>query len=134
MSPAKLPDNTCARPAIAGSTHTTVDRKKASIETGGIEIVMARAGEFGGRWIRAAVLTALLSAMLSSLTWAATNQDPTPADQPIDQAATDAAIDAWRAKRFGMFVHWGPVAIRGTEIGWSRGGEVPSEEYDQLYK
>ena len=36
--------------------------------------------------------------------------------------------------KFGMFVHWGPVSLKGTEIGWSRGREVPNEEYDNLYK
>ncbi|MBT6766580.1 MAG: alpha-L-fucosidase, partial [Prolixibacteraceae bacterium] len=36
--------------------------------------------------------------------------------------------------KFGMFVHWGPVSLKGTEIGWSRGREVPAEEYDNLYK
>ncbi len=36
--------------------------------------------------------------------------------------------------RFGMFIHWGPVSLRGTEIGWSRGREVPFDEYDALYK
>ncbi len=40
----------------------------------------------------------------------------------------------WQDMRFGMFIHWGPVAIKGTEIGWSRGKQVPTEEYDQLYK
>lgn len=53
--------------------------------------------------------------------------------RPTSQA-TSAAIKAWQAKRFGMFVHWGPVALKGTEIGWSRGNEVPAEEYDELYK
>jgi alpha-L-fucosidase len=38
------------------------------------------------------------------------------------------------AKRFGMFIHWGPVALRGTEIGWSRNREVKQAEYDSLYK
>jgi hypothetical protein len=33
-----------------------------------------------------------------------------------------------------MFVHWGPVSRRGTEIGWSRGKQVPVEEYDALYR
>jgi alpha-L-fucosidase len=43
-----------------------------------------------------------------------------------------------------MFIHWGPVSIKGTEIGWSRDGErprlkagkgeVPVEVYDNLYK
>ncbi len=36
--------------------------------------------------------------------------------------------------KFGMFVHWGPVSLKGTEIGWSRGREVPADEYDNLYK
>src|SRR5437867_2466894 len=38
------------------------------------------------------------------------------------------------AKRFGMFIHWGPVSLRGTEIGWSRGHAVVATEYDNLYK
>jgi len=36
--------------------------------------------------------------------------------------------------RFGMFIHWGPVALKGEEISWSRGREIPIDEYDQLYK
>jgi len=39
----------------------------------------------------------------------------------------------WQDMRFGMFVHWGPIALKGTEIGWSRGREVPISEYDSLY-
>jgi alpha-L-fucosidase len=52
----------------------------------------------------------------------------------FDKAASDQAIEAWRAKRFGMFIHWGPVALTGTKMAWSRGKEIPIEEYDQLYK
>jgi alpha-L-fucosidase len=51
-----------------------------------------------------------------------------------DRSATSQAIRKWQEKRFGMFIHWGPVSIKGTEIGWSRGRQVPTEEYDQLYK
>lgn len=49
----------------------------------------------------------------------------------------------WREARFGMFIHWGPISLKGTEISWSRGGErrgiegkgeVPVEVYDNLYK
>ena len=36
--------------------------------------------------------------------------------------------------RFGMFIHWGPVTLRGTEIGWSRGKQVPIADYDRLYR
>ena len=45
-----------------------------------------------------------------------------------------ADLSWWREARFGMFVHWGPVSLRGTEIGWSRGKEVTVEEYDALYR
>jgi alpha-L-fucosidase len=43
------------------------------------------------------------------------------------------SLEQWMDMRFGMFIHWGPVTLRGTEIGWSRGTQVPIEEYDQLY-
>ena len=57
----------------------------------------------------------------------------------------DARMKWWREARFGMFIHWGPVSLKGTEIGWSRGGErrgtsakgkgaIPVEVYDNLYK
>jgi len=45
-----------------------------------------------------------------------------------------AALEKWQDMRFGMFIHWGPVSLKGTEIGWSRNKEIPIEEYDQLYK
>lgn len=44
------------------------------------------------------------------------------------------AMARWQAMRFGLFIHWGPVSLKGTEIGWSRGREVPVEEYDSLYQ
>ena len=49
----------------------------------------------------------------------------------------------WREARFGMFIHWGPVSLKGTEISWSRGGErrgiegkgkIPVDIYDGLYR
>jgi len=43
-------------------------------------------------------------------------------------------IDGWRARRFGMFIHWGPVSLTGHEISWSRGDQTPIEKYDNLYK
>lgn len=42
-------------------------------------------------------------------------------------------MDDFMSKRFGMFIHWGPVTLRGTEIGWSRNNEVPETDYDSLY-
>lgn len=49
----------------------------------------------------------------------------------------------WREGRFGMFIHWGPVSLKGQEISWSRAntnpkcpnqGPIPAEECDNLYK
>jgi alpha-L-fucosidase len=60
-----------------------------------------------------------------------------------DPGAPRAAIERWKDLRFGMFVHWGPVSIVGTEISWSREGQrrtpngngsVPVEVYDNLYR
>ena len=56
-----------------------------------------------------------------------------PVATPPAGAPTES-IQKWRDMRFGMFIHWGPVSLKGTEIGWSRGNQVPIEEYDNLYK
>jgi alpha-L-fucosidase len=59
--------------------------------------------------------------------------------------AGEQDVNAWRQMKFGLFIHWGPVSLKGTEIGWSRGGErrgrndkstgsIPVEVYDNLYK
>lgn len=81
-------------------------------------------------------MTGTLAALAASLLLAA------PDDAPWLHARP-GAMDWWREARFGMFIHWGPVSLRGTEIGWSRGGErpgiggrgeVPLEEYDNLWR
>jgi len=54
--------------------------------------------------------------------------------RPETEQERDERMKWWREARFGMFIHWGPVSLKGTEIGWSRGKEVPIEEYDNLYK
>jgi len=57
--------------------------------------------------------------------------------------AKEKSVQAWRELKFGLFIHWGPVSLKGTEIGWSRGGErrgrtgrgsIPAEIYDNLYR
>jgi alpha-L-fucosidase len=49
----------------------------------------------------------------------------------------------WADGRFGMFIHWGPVSLKETEISWSRAnsnpkcpnaGPIPVDVYDNLYK
>ncbi len=65
-----------------------------------------------------------------------------PAGEPVaeqtaestPQTATPADLQWFTEARFGMFIHWGPVSLKGTEIGWSRGAQVPTEEYDLLYE
>jgi alpha-L-fucosidase len=58
-------------------------------------------------------------------------------------AQRDARLHWWREARFGMFIHWGPVSLKGTEISWSRAnsnlacpnkGPIPVEVYDNLYR
>jgi alpha-L-fucosidase len=51
-----------------------------------------------------------------------------------ESKAPAEAVARWRQLKFGLFIHWGPVSLKGTEIGWSRGAGVPIEEYDNLYK
>jgi alpha-L-fucosidase len=79
----------------------------------------------------------LLATTLGAQTAAPLTSSVLPPDHPN--------FNAWRDRRFGMFIHWGPVSIKGTEIGWSRAGErrdrkqtvtkgVPAAEYDNLYK
>ncbi len=70
---------------------------------------------------------------------------PAGAGEPTAEtpAQRDARLAWWRDARFGMFVHWGPVSLKGTEISWSRAnsnpahpnkGPIPVAVYDQLYK
>jgi len=57
--------------------------------------------------------------------------------------ANPESLRRWQQARFGMFIHWGPVSLVGTEIGWSLGGvapgvgsvgEIPQSVYTKLYK
>jgi alpha-L-fucosidase len=64
----------------------------------------------------------------------------TPSAGPADVNAVKnaiqakAAVENWRDLRFGLFIHWGPVSLKGKEISWSRDSEIPKAEYDNLYK
>jgi alpha-L-fucosidase len=84
-----------------------------------------------------------LSFALTILSWPKTSAwaaEPGGSETPVERAAR---LAWWRQARFGMFLHWGPVSLKGTEISWSRGaerrgiagkGEIPVEVYDNLYK
>jgi len=80
--------------------------------------------------MRRPVLAALVILLATSLT--AQGQS-----DPVDH------MTWWREARFGLFIHGGPGSRKGTEIGWSRGGErrgtggtgdIPLEVYDNLYR
>lgn len=52
-------------------------------------------------------------------------------------------IQWWADARLGLFIHWGPVSLKGTEISWSRAntnpkcpnqGAIAADVYDNLYK
>ena len=62
------------------------------------------------------------------------------AETPVQH---DARLAWWRAARFGLFIHWGPVSLTGQEISWSRAnsntncpnnGPIPAAVYDRLYQ
>ena len=72
---------------------------------------------------------------VASLAAAATAaENAAKAAAPAVKSPNEARLAWWREARFGMFIHWGPVSLKGTEIGWSRGAQIPIEEYDNLYK
>lgn len=83
----------------------------------------------------AAALTGGLTLHAAEAEPAATASSPPPGAERLEW---------WREARFGLFIHWGPVSLKGTEIGWSRGGErrgygshgteIPVEVYDKLYR
>ena len=62
------------------------------------------------------------------------NLDAQNEQTELDLQTNLESLKKWQDMRFGMFIHWGPVSQRGTEIGWSRGTQVSIEDYDNLYK
>ena len=90
------------------------------------------------------IFAALLLGMACPMSNPCLAAEPKP---PSPQGCQASAKDMqwWRAARFGLFVHWGPVTLKGTEISWSRDAErrgrsggrpgvVPASEYDALYR
>jgi alpha-L-fucosidase len=65
---------------------------------------------------------------------------PSPSATPVPYPER---LQWWADARFGIFIHWGPVSLKGTEISWSRAnsnpkcpnkGAIPVEVYDNLYR
>ncbi len=91
------------------------------------------------------VLLPLLLLIPTGLPAASGSQNPT-GQLPTTSGPTpdaDPRLDWWRQARLGLFIHWGPVSLIGTELSWSRAGPrpgtggtgtVPVEVYDHLYQ
>jgi|GEM_PF-78581 len=103
-----------------------------------------------GKLVSKDELTAIASQLMTSLqiemvAGSATAPDYMQ-DVPEFEVHRKARLAWWREARFGLFIHWGPVSLKGTEIGWSRKGPrrghrsgaarsgIPIEIYDNLYK
>ncbi|HLO82123.1 MAG TPA: alpha-L-fucosidase [Chitinophagaceae bacterium] len=52
----------------------------------------------------------------------------------VNTRTSTKTLEDFMDKRLGLFIHWGPVSLRGTEIGWSRNHGVEQDDYDNLYK
>ena len=77
----------------------------------------------------------LVQILLIILFWPGAAEKSTAQPGTANNGSTHAQkLEAWKDARFGMFIHWGPVSLKGTEIGWSREREIPVAEYDMLYK
>jgi alpha-L-fucosidase len=71
-------------------------------------------------------------------------QSKMPNEKISTEYQNNSKLQWFRDAKFGLFMHWGPSSVKGTEISWSRqnhpfdhpgpGPFVPDEEYDNLYK
>jgi alpha-L-fucosidase len=95
-----------------------------------------------GTFVSATTLALAAAAIFFATSARAADQNAATA--PAETAEQrNARIAWWRQARFGMFIHWGPVSLKGAEISWSRAnsnpkcpnkGPIPVEVYDNLYK
>ena len=86
---------------------------------------------------------ALTAAMLLAPLATAIPAEPQPPPPAAAPRAYPERLQWWADARFGIFIHWGPVSLKGTEISWSRAntnpkcpnhGPIPAAVYDNLYK
>ncbi len=84
----------------------------------------------------------LLFAAALSVGFTLNPQDPAPAPAARPPRPYPERLGWWAEARFGLFIHWGPVSLKGAEISWSRAntnpkcpnaGPIPAAVYDSLY-
>jgi alpha-L-fucosidase len=85
----------------------------------------------------------LTGAALTALRPNATAAESQPTRTSTTPRSYPERLQWWAQGRFGIFIHWGPVSLKGTEISWSRAntnpkcpnkGPIPAAVYDNLYK
>jgi alpha-L-fucosidase len=86
---------------------------------------------------------AFLLVVLFSCAATVNAEEAKPGSTGVVPRAYPERLQWWADGRFGMFIHWGPVALKETEISWSRAnsnpkcpnqGPIPVDVYDSLYK
>src|SRR5512147_1151335 len=86
------------------------------------------------------VLPALSVLCFAALTLRAADSVPPPSGST--PRSYPERLQWWAEGRLGIFIHWGPVSLKGTEISWSRAhtntkcpnkGEIPADVYDNLF-
>lgn len=89
------------------------------------------------------LLTALVCASCLSLAIGMKAAEASPPSASATPRPYPERLKWWAQGRLGMFIHWGPVSLKGTEISWSRAntnpkcpnkGAIPADVYDNLYK
>lgn len=89
------------------------------------------------------LLTALVCASCLSLAIGMKAAEASPPSASATPRPYPERLKWWAEGRLGMFIHWGPVSLKGTEISWSRAntnpkcpnkGPIPADVYDNLYK
>ena len=89
-----------------------------------------------GQSVAGAAIAGMWTGGAPSAFAAAAPQDyntPPPGVGPLIPA-NQAALTRFMGLRYGVFIHWNPATVAGKEISWSREREIPTAEYDQLYK
>ena len=102
------------------------------------------------------VLKLIVLVLLPTFSWAAIDLSHVPQINETPQER-DERMQWFRDAKFGLFIHWGPCSITGTEISWGRDAErtmdirngakpseqveryghdffIPGDLYDSLYK
>lgn len=83
---------------------------------------------------RIALCSGLALAVTTSVAMAETIAKPGGGDLNPGLYTYPESIKKFEDMKVGLSVHWGPSALGGKEISWSRNKEIPTATYDSFYK